>query len=73
MGTCGGVAAMGLLQNRDLAGAVHDRQFVGEAFFLSDRHYALFVLFFCFVYQLDGLPEGYVPLISESKDTIQKT
>jgi hypothetical protein len=28
-----------LLQYRDLAGAVHNRQFIGKAFFLSDRDY----------------------------------
>jgi hypothetical protein len=42
-----------LLQYSDLPGAVHDRQFVGEAFFLSDRDYALFVLFFRLIYYLD--------------------
>ena len=63
----------GLLQYRDMAGAVYDRQFVGEALFLSDRDYALFVLFFRLIYYLDGLPEGDMALISGSKDTIQKS
>ena len=34
-----------LLQYSDFARAVHNRQFVGEAFFLSDRDYALIVFF----------------------------
>ena len=61
-----------LLQYRDLAGAVYDRQFIREAFFLSDYDYALFVFFFGLIYYLDGLPEGDMALISGSEDTVQK-
>jgi hypothetical protein len=66
----GGVVA--LLQDSDLAGAVHARQFIGESFFLSERDYALFVLFFRLIYYLDSLPEGDMALISRSKDAMQK-
>jgi len=61
-----------LLQYRDLTGAVHDRQFIGEAFLLPYRDHALFVFFLGFFHQLDGLPEGYMALISGAKDAIQK-
>jgi hypothetical protein len=61
-----------LLQYSDLAGAVHNRQFVGEAFFLSDRDHAPIIFFLCSVQQLDRLPEGDMALISRSKDAIQK-
>jgi hypothetical protein len=65
-----GVAA--LFQDRYLAGVVHDCQFVGKAFFLSHRNNALFVFFFRLIYYLNGLPKGYMPQISRSKDTVQK-
>jgi hypothetical protein len=65
----GGLAA--LLQYRDLAGAVHDRQFVREAFFLSDCDYSI-LFFLCFVRYLYGLPESNMSLVITSKDTIQK-
>ena len=73
VGKAWGVGVAALLQYRDLAGAVHDRQFIGEAFFLSHRDHALFVFFLCFFYQLNSLPEGYMALISGSKDAIQKS
>ena len=68
----GGGEIAGLLQYRDLAGAVYDGQFVGKAFFLSDRNHALFVFFLCSFHQLDCLPEGDMALIFGSKDTVQK-
>ena len=72
VGTLGeGLAA--LLQYGDMAGAVHDRQFIGEAFLLPYRDHALFIFFFCFFYQFNSLPEGYMALISGSKDAIQKS
>jgi hypothetical protein len=42
-----------LLQYSDLAGAINNRQFVGEAFFLSDRDYAPIIFFLSSVQQLD--------------------
>jgi len=61
-----------LLKHRNLAGAIHDRQFIGKAFFLSDRDYAPIIFFLCSVQQLDRLPEGYMPQISRTKDAVQK-
>ena len=63
----------GLLQECDLAGAVDDGQFIGEAFFLPYRDHALVIFFFCFFHQLYSLPEGYMALIFRSKDAIQKS
>jgi hypothetical protein len=42
-----------LLQYSDLAGAVHNRQFIGKAFSLSDHDYAMFVFLFRLIYYLD--------------------
>ncbi len=42
-----------LFQNGGLACAVHQGQFVGEAFFLSDCNYAVF-FFLCLVHYFDG-------------------
>jgi hypothetical protein len=62
-----------LLQYGDLACAIHDRQFIGKAFFLSDRDYAPIIFFLCSVQQLDRLPKGDMPPISGSKNAVQKT
>ena len=61
-----------LLQYCDLASAVHHCQFIRKAFFFSDCDYAFFVLFLGLIYYLDGLPEGDMTLISNSKYAIQK-
>jgi hypothetical protein len=60
-----------LLQYRDLAGAVYDRQLVGESFLLADGDYAI-LFFLCLVHDLYGLPKGNMSLVIASKDTIQK-
>jgi hypothetical protein len=67
----GGVEA--LLQDSNLPCAVHDRQFIGQTFLLSECDHALFVFFLGSVHQLYGLPKGDMALISGSKDAIQKS
>src|ERR1035437_2945283 len=49
----------------DFAGAIYNRQFVGEAFFLPDRDHSPIIFFLCSVQQLDRLPVCNVPLISD--------
>jgi hypothetical protein len=67
----GGVAA--LFQYSNLAGAVHDRQFVGKAFLLSDRDYALLVFFLCSFHQFDCLPKSNMSLVITSEDAIEES
>ena len=61
-----------LLQYRDFARGVHQRQFVGESFLLSDRDDAI-LFFLCFVDYLHGLPERYMPLIPLPEDAVQQS
>jgi hypothetical protein len=48
-GWCGSISSV-----QRLGSAIHDRQFIGKAFFLSDRDCTLFVLFFRLIYYTCG-------------------
>ena len=61
----------GLFQYRYFARGVNQRELIRESFLFSDCNHAI-LFFLCFVQNLNSLPEGDMPLISGSKDTIQE-